>query len=200
MLRRFSFPASAVIVPVSLALLTTSCGIFQPVPPPKAKMVLYEWRDDGGPGELRVEIDLAEQIALYKRANRLIGWSFVSSGKQGHATRPGNYTITEKQPVNLSDRYGWIADAEGKVTNNDAKPSTPVPPGNQYYPAAMRNWMRITSYGVGLHSGEILRPGEAHSHGCIRLPDDFAPKLYEVTKVGTPVKVIPGTPQKRLPE
>jgi lipoprotein-anchoring transpeptidase ErfK/SrfK len=60
--------------------------------------------------------------------------------------------------------------------------------------------MRITHYGIGLHQGEIPRPGEAASHGCIRLPKEFVPKLYEVTKVGTPVKVIrTGAPQKKLP-
>lgn len=199
MLLRFFISRSALIAPISLALLTTSCGIFPPAPPRKAKPVLFEWCDDGGSGELKVEINLSEQIALYKRGDRLIGWSFVSSGKEGHATRPGNYTITEKMPLKFSDRYGWIADAAGNVTNGDAKPSTPVPPGEHYSPAPMHHWMRITSYGVGLHAGEIPRPGEAHSHGCIRLPRDFAPILYEATKVGTPVKVTRGTIKKTQP-
>lgn len=200
MLRRIFVSTSTLIAPVGLALLASSCGIFQPPPPGKAKPVLYEWRDDGGPGELSVEIDLSDQIATYKRGGRLIGWSFVSSGKEGHSTTPGTYTIMEKLPVKLSDRYGWIADAAGNVTNGDAKPDTPVPPGDHYSAAPMHDWMRITSYGVGLHAGEIPRPGEAASHGCIRLPRDFAPKLYEMTKVGTPVKVIPGkAARKRLP-
>lgn len=175
-----------------LALLTTSCGIFPDRTPSKAKHVLYEWSDDGGPGEVTVEIDLAEQIATYQRGGRAIGWSFVSTGKEGHATATGNYTITEKLPLKHSDRYGWIADAAGNVTNGDAKPETPVPPGNHYSPAPMHHWMRITSYGVGLHAGEIPRPGEAASHGCIRLPREFVPKLYEVTKVGTPVRITRG--------
>lgn len=200
MLPRFSARPSAWIAPVCLTLLSTSCEIFQASAPRKAKPVLYEWKDDRGPGELSVNIDLSEQIAIYKRGGRLIGWSFVSSGKEGHATTPGSYTITEKLPLKLSSKYGWIADAAGNVTNGDAKPSTPVPPGDHYSAAPMHDWMRITSYGVGLHAGEIPRPGEAASHGCIRLPRDFAPKLYEVTKVGTPVKVTSGkASRKRLP-
>ena len=197
MFRLFPISPSVFITPVVLTLFTTSCGIFQPTPPRKAKPVLYEWRDDGGPGEVNVTINLSEQIALYKRGDRVIGWSFVSSGKEGHSTSPGNYRIMEKMPVKFSDRYGWIADATGKVTNGDAKPSTPVPPGDHYSPAPMHQWMRITSYGVGLHAGEIPRPGEAASHGCIRLPRDFAPKLYEVTKVGTPVKITHGHLRKK---
>lgn len=197
MLRLFSNSPVVFITPLALALFATSCGIFQPSLTRKTKTVLYEWRDDGGPGELCVEINLSQQIAIYKRGDRQIGWSFVCSGKDGHSTSPGNYKIMEKMPVKFSNRYGWIADAAGNVTNGDAKPSTPVPPGNHYSPAPMHQWMRITSYGVGLHAGEIPRPGEADSHGCIRLPRDFAPKLYEVTKVGTPVKVTLGSLQKK---
>jgi lipoprotein-anchoring transpeptidase ErfK/SrfK len=179
-----------------LAPLATSCGLLTPAPTPKATPVLYDWRDDGGPGEVSVKIDLSKQIAVYRRGARDIGWSFVSTGKEGHATATGHYAIMEKLPLKESNRYGWIADEFGNVTNGDAQPSTPVPPGNHYTGAPMHHWMRLTSYGVGMHAGEIPKPGEAASHGCIRLPRDFVPKLYEVAKVGTPVEIISGK-QKR---
>lgn len=183
-----------------LAATLVSCQLFQAGPPPKASHVMYEWDDDLGPGEISVEIDLSSQTATYKRGGRPVGWSFVSTGKEGHSTAPGSYTITEKMEVKFSNRYGWITDEAGNVTNGDARPTTPVPPGQIYHPAPMRYWMRITSYGIGLHQGEIPRPGEAESHGCIRLPKEFVPKLYEVTKVGTTVKVIrSGAPKKKVP-
>ncbi|WP_052572673.1 L,D-transpeptidase [Haloferula sp. BvORR071] len=175
-----------------LAIALPSCAYFKPQPPPKATTVLSDWHDDGGPGEVSVEIDLGRQLAIYKRGDRPIGWSFVSTGKEGHSTPPGNYTITEKMELKESNRYGWIADAAGNVTNGDARPTTPVPEGEFYHPAPMHYWMRITNYGVGLHAGEIPLPGEAASHGCIRLPKDFVPELYAVAKVGTPVKVVRG--------
>ena len=159
--------------------------------------MLYEWRDDGGPGELTIHIDLTKQIATYRRDGRAIGWSFVSTGKEGHSTSPGRYMITEKFDVKYSDRYGWISDANGKTTIADATPKTPVPPGNHYSPAPMKWWMRITHYGVGLHAGEIPRPGEAESHGCVRLPKDFAPVLYGVTRIGTPVTITKAGPEGR---
>jgi lipoprotein-anchoring transpeptidase ErfK/SrfK len=177
---------------IVLIFLTGSCGLLEPKPPAKAKPVLFEWQDDRGPGELSVHIDLTKQIATYHRGNREIGWSFVSSGKEGHSTKPGSYTITEKLELKHSDRYGWLADASGRVTNGDAKPTTPVPPGEHYSPAPMHYWMRLTHYGVGMHAGEIPRPGEAASHGCIRLPREFAPLLYQVTRVGTPVTITRG--------
>lgn len=195
-------PRASLFTRLSLAILATaacSCSLFKPGPPPRASQVMYDWNDDGGPGEVSVEIDLKSQIATYRRADRTIGWSYVSTGKEGHSTTPGNYKVTEKMELKHSDRYGWIADAAGKVTNGDAKPTTPVPEGEFYHPAPMHYWMRITNYGVGLHAGEIPKPGEAASHGCIRLPRDFVPKLFEQVKVGTPVKVIRGnTPKPTL--
>ena len=178
----------------SLTLFACSCSISGSTPPvtARAKPKLYEWHDDGGPGKVSVQIDLAEQIATYRRGGRPIGWSYVSTGKAGYATCPGNYRVIEKMPLKHSNRYGCIADAAGNLTNSDAQPSTPVPPGNRYIPAAMPYWMRITGYGVGMHGGDIPRPGEAVSHGCIRLPRDFVPELYQVTQIGTPVRVIRG--------
>ncbi|MES2659049.1 MAG: L,D-transpeptidase [Verrucomicrobiota bacterium] len=190
-----TFRSTAWIPALCLSVLSTSCGLFTPKEPARARHVMYEWHDDGGPGEVSVEIDLTKQTAIYKRGGRNIGWSFVSTGKEGHSTATGSYTITEKMPVKYSDRYGWIADAAGNVTNGDATPKTPVPPGDHYSPSPMHYWMRITHYGVGLHAGEIPRPGEAASHGCIRLPRDLVPTLYEAAKVGTPVKVIRGKPE-----
>jgi lipoprotein-anchoring transpeptidase ErfK/SrfK len=185
-------PHPSYLIRASLILLVftlSSCGIFQPKPAAKAKPVLFEWEDDHGPGELSMTIDLGHQIATYRRGGRTIGWSFVSTGREGHSTPPGDYKVTEMLELKNSNRYGWITDAEGKVTHGDAKWNTPVPAGQFYHPAPMPYWMRITHYGIGLHAGEIPVPGEAASHGCIRLPRDFVPKLYAVTKPGTSVKI-----------
>ena len=46
---------------------------------------------------------------------------------------------------------------------------------------------RIDEYGIALHAG--FNPGQPASHGCVRLPKDFAKKLYAVTDVGTPVLI-----------
>lgn len=182
---------------VLTAAFTPSCAWFQPAAPAKAKPFLYEWRDEGGAEEVTIHIDLTKQLATYRRGARVIGWSFVSTGKEGHSTSPGNYRITEKCDIKHSDRYGWISDEHGRTTIADATPKTPIPPGNHYSPAPMKWWMRLTHYGVGLHAGEIPHPGEAESHGCVRLPKEFAPILYQATRVGTPVFITKQGPEGR---
>ena len=63
----------------------------------------------------------------------------------------------------------------------------------------MPYWQRITGYGIGMHVGNIPTPGQPASHGCIRMPKEFAPLLYEVTKVGTPVTIEYGKSDAPVP-
>jgi hypothetical protein len=56
---------------------------------------------------------------------------------------------------------------------------------NIYSGAPMPFMQRITWSGVALHEGENI--GHPASHGCIRMPHDFAVKLYGFTKMGARV-------------
>jgi L,D-transpeptidase-like protein len=79
-------------------------------------------------------------------------------------------------------------------------PSLPTPVGvfsviqkqvfhrsNIYSNAPMPFMQRITWSGVAMHEGEGI--GHQASHGCIRMPHDFAVRLYHLTKLGVPVIV-----------
>jgi hypothetical protein len=48
---------------------------------------------------------------------------------------------------------------------------------------------RITWNGVALHGGPL--PGYAASHGCVRMPYDFAEKLFDKTRIGMRVIISP---------
>lgn len=154
---------------------------------------MYEWNDRGGPGEVNVEINLTTQKALVKRGKTLIGWCYVATGREGKGTPAGVYHVQEKLVEKYSNKYGWVEDELGNVTNPDAKPGVALKPGETYYPAPMPYWQRLTSYGIGMHVGVIPEPGRPASHGCIRMPKDFCPLIFEVTKVGTPVKIVYGS-------
>lgn len=174
-----------------ICLLANSCSPNpQTTTITRAQPILYQWHDHGGPGEVRIRIDLTDQRAYFTRAGEPIGWSYVATGKEGHSTPAGNYKITEKIVDKYSNAYGWIEDEFGNVVNGDAKPSTKVPPGCIYVPAPMPYWMRLTNYGIGLHAGNIPQLGEPASNGCIRLPRDLAPILFDSVKVGTKVSIV----------
>jgi hypothetical protein len=56
---------------------------------------------------------------------------------------------------------------------------------NLYSSAPMPFMQRITWSGVALHAGQL--PGYPASHGCIRLPYEFAIRLFHTTKMGARV-------------
>ncbi|MEO7100400.1 MAG: L,D-transpeptidase [Luteolibacter sp.] len=183
-------PTILALSSVAIALVSTSCGVSgRHSIAHHENRILHQWHDDGGSGEVSIRISLSDQIAEFKRGDRDIGWCYVATGKEGHATTPGTYQITEKIEDKHSGSYGWIEDEFGNVTNGDATPGTPVPKGMVYVPAPMPFWMRITNYGIGMHGGLIPQPGEPASHGCIRMPKDFVATLYGVVEVGTPVTI-----------
>jgi lipoprotein-anchoring transpeptidase ErfK/SrfK len=51
----------------------------------------------------------------------------------------------------------------------------------------MPHMQRLTNDGIALHAGYIT--GKPASHGCVRLPAKFAAKLFNVTRIGTPVVI-----------
>ena len=175
---------------VAVALVSASCGVGGAAPiTRRPNRPLYQWYDDGGPGKVSIRISLPDQIAEIERGEREIGWCYVATGKEGHGTRPGDYRITEKIEDKYSNRYGWIEDEFGNVVDADAKPSDRVPEGMVYVPAPMPYWMRITAHGIGMHGGLIPEPGKPASHGCIRMPKEFVPILFDSVDVGTPVTI-----------
>jgi lipoprotein-anchoring transpeptidase ErfK/SrfK len=155
----------------------------QPVPEP-----LYEWRGDEIQGKVRLKISLQEQKAHIFKNDQDVGWTRVATGLSTHPTPRGEFTIMEKQKEKFSSKYGVIVNSEGNVIDGDAAVGREkIPDGCRFVAAPMPFWMRLTGFGVGMHAGSIPHPGYPASHGCIRLPEYMARKLFENAPVGTPV-------------
>ncbi|CAN5692829.1 hypothetical protein BH09VER1_BH09VER1_04250 [soil metagenome] len=152
---------------------------------------LYDWHPEGLTGKTTVTIDLQRQVAEVFIGGERAGWCYVATGKEGYDTEAGEFKILEKIADKKSDTYGWIVDADGQTIVQDAKVGRDKPPkGGEFVHAPMPYWMRISWHGIGMHAGIIPQPGQPASHGCIRMPHPFAPLLFDVVKVGTPVTVI----------
>ena len=93
------------------------------------------------------------------------GWILrapVSSGQKGRETPAGIFSVIQKD----EDHYS-----------------------NLYDDAYMPHMQRITWSGIALHGGVL--PGHPASHGCVRLPFDFAERLFDATAMGMRVIVAP---------
>ena len=111
-------------------------------------------------GAVEIVVSIPLQRAYVYRGGTLIGVTTVSTGRRGHETPVGTFTILQKRREHYSNLY-----------NN----------------APMPFMQRLTWGGVALHAGQI--PGHPASHGCIRLPLAFARNLFGVTNMGGTVHV-----------
>ncbi len=114
-------------------------------------------------GPVLVYVDLGRQRATIYRNGVRIGVSTISSGKDGYETPTGVFTILEKDKDHRSKTY------------EDA----PMP-----------FQQRLTWKGVAMHAGNL--PGFPASHGCVRLPMEFAKKLFTITPMGGTVVIAGG--------
>ena len=114
--------------------------------------------EDPPKGPLQIIISTADQRVSLFDNGALIARSSVSTGTQGHPTPFGVFSVISKQRWHRS---------------------------NIYSAAPMPYMQRITWSGIALHAGVV--PGHPASHGCIRLKNDFAIRLWHLTKRGTRV-------------
>lgn len=105
-------------------------------------------------------MSLATQRAVVYSNGVPIGISTVSTGRPGFETPTGTFVILQKRVEHYS---------------------------NIYDNAPMPYMQRPTWGGVALHAGQL--PGYPASHGCIRLPLEFARLLYDVTHHGMTVVI-----------
>ncbi len=121
----------------------------------------YVWKPEASPaGPVVIIVSIPEQTMFVYRNGVRIGRTTVSTGKKGHATPTGVFTILQKKK-----------DHESTI----------------YKGSKMPHMQRLTWDGIAMHAGQL--PGYPASHGCVRLPVDFAQKLYSVTTTGTTVIV-----------
>ena len=102
------------------------------------------------------------------------------------------------QQVTFYDAEGWICAHRCRPAPRDARRQRASSPSSRrskdhhsslYDDAWMPNMQRITWNGVALHGGPL--PGHAASHGCVRMPYDFAEKLFDKTRIGMRVIISP---------
>jgi hypothetical protein len=108
-------------------------------------------------------VSLSNQRITVYDANGWILRAPVSSGQKGRETPAGIFSVIQKEAEHYS---------------------------NLYEDGYMPHMQRITWSGIALHGG--LLPGYPASHGCVRMPFDFAARLFDATPLGMRVVVAPG--------
>ncbi len=142
------------------------------------------------PENAHVIVSLTKQRAYLMVGEEIAIDSPISSGKRGHTSPNGSFTVLEKDKDHHSSLYGDYKDSSGRTVRGGVSARIDsAPSGTHFVGASMKWFMRLTGEGVGMHVG--ILPGYPASHGCIRMPEPAAAAFYAHVKVGTPVRVDP---------
>lgn len=115
-------------------------------------------------GVLIVVSKASQRMTVFKDG-QLWRSSPVSTGKRGHGTPSGVFAILQKKTFHRS---------------------------NLYRNAPMPYMQRLTWTGIAIHAGHV--PGYPASHGCIRLPREFARSLYNLTRFDATAVIVTDEP------
>lgn len=114
-----------------------------------------------GRSPLQIVVSKDKQSLVVYDGDTVVATSKVSSGKRGHETPTGIFSILEKRRYHES---------------------------NIYSNAPMPFMQRLTWSGIALHASNSV-PAYPASHGCVRLPNAFAKSLYKLTERGLHVVI-----------
>jgi lipoprotein-anchoring transpeptidase ErfK/SrfK len=161
--------ASALLVaftPIRSAQAAAQTAVEAPAAASALRPGEFVWKPERAPaGDVEIVVSIPLQRAYVYRGGTLIGLTTVSTGKPGHRTPTGRFDILQKHARHFSSKYD----------------NAPMP-----------FMQRLTWDGIALHAGQI--PGRPASHGCVRLPLDFARMLFEATRIGASVHIVDQAP------
>jgi len=119
------------------------------------------WLNTSGAGPIQIVVSVKDQQATVYAGGKAVAQSRVSTGKRGHSTPTGLFSILQKNRYHRS---------------------------NIYSNAPMPFMQRLTWSGIALHASNSV-PDYPASHGCVRLPHEFARKLFKFTERGAHVVI-----------
>jgi lipoprotein-anchoring transpeptidase ErfK/SrfK len=142
------------------------------------------------PDAVHILVSIPKQRAYLMTGEQIIIDSPISSGKRGHLSPTGKFTVLEKDKSHHSTLYGDFRDSSGRIVRAGVSARIDAAPSGTHFTGAEMKWfMRLTGDGAGMHVG--ILPGYPASHGCIRMPSQAAELFYTHVNVGTPVEVLP---------
>lgn len=145
-----------------------------------------------------LKVDISEQrVRLYVNGKVALCSPCTTGAKRklepntgiirNQSTPKGMFCIKEKIADKRSTIFGKMYRGKKLVYKGDRRKYRGKKA--KYVGASLKNWMRLTSGGIGLHASKYVKryPG---SNGCIRLPYKVSRKIFKNVRKGTTVSIV----------
>jgi L,D-transpeptidase catalytic domain len=154
----------------------TNTGTF----PGNYTAVAYKPKD---PGAVRVKVSLENEMVYVMEGERPLLVTPCTIGIQGKSTPTGTYHVTSKEKDKRSASYGfWVKAGEVIAGESGRAPGS----GYHYVGYPMPYWVEFKPE-YGFHAGAVWPV--PHSHGCLRLHPNVAPKFFALVHDGTSITI-----------
>lgn len=148
----------------------------------------------------KIKVDVSEQrVRLYVNGEVALCSPCTTGAKRkfepntkiyrDKRTPHGTFKITEKIADKRSTIFGKYYKGKKVVYKGDKRKFSGSKKGLRYEGASLKNWMRLTSSGIGLHASKYIKryPG---TNGCVRLPYKVSKTIFKNVRKGTQVSIV----------
>src|SRR5947208_12374807 len=173
-----SLMRTSFLIALSCPLIFTSCETARIGAGRPYHVTAYKPSD---PSKVRVKVSLSKENVYVMEGDRCLMAVACTVGIPAKPTPRGSFTIYRKEEDKRSGSYGFRVQGN-RVVPVEAGANVP----GRYVGYAMGFWCEFAP-AYGFHQG-FVHP-VPHSHGCIRLKGEAAPKFYALVRIGTPVRI-----------
>ena len=141
------------------------------------------------PSAVRVKVSLEDRMVYVMEGEHPLLVTPCTIGVPGKSTPTGSYRVTGKEKDKRSASYGfWVKGGQVIAGESGRAPGG----GYHYVGYPMPYWVEFKPE-YGFHAGAVWPV--AHSHGCIRLHPNVAPKFFALVHEGTPITIVRSLPE-----
>jgi lipoprotein-anchoring transpeptidase ErfK/SrfK len=178
-----------IAIAAGFALLTGCQSVTNPVTgtfPGNYNTVAYKPKNSGA---VRVKVSLQNRMIYVMEGGRPLLVTPCTIGVPGKTTPTGSYQVTRKIKDKRSGSYGfWVKGNQVIAGEAGRAPGS----GFHYVGYPMPYWVEFKPQ-YGFHAGPVWPI--AHSHGCVRIHPNVAPKFFALVHEGTPVTITGSLPE-----
>lgn len=143
------------------------------------------------PSQVRIKVSLSNQALYVVENNRVLLATAITPGEKKTPTPKGNFTVRKQIQQYRANTHGWAYNDDTGEFRRCKRNA--VPKGWDFAATPMPYWTEFKDAAYGIHTGYVY--SYPKSHGCIRVHHNVMPKIFALTRVGTPIHIADSQPE-----
>jgi len=136
----------------------------------------------------KIRVSIATQRMIVSQDNTVLIDTPITTGRAGKRTPTGTFKLYNRVADKRSNVYGTLYKNGQRVCGGHRYDNCGGVSYDKYVGSPLPYWQRINDNGIGIHASNSVKRYPA-SGGCIRMQPAFAKRIFNMTRVGTPITI-----------